>query len=159
MERSFETFALKFRSIKRNYRILYGEDPLVNLNISEERARFVCEQSLRNLRLRVVHMYVMHRFDRKRYLNFLLGHYTTVLIELTEVLRLTGVDVPRSFEDRVIAVEKGFGVDVSILRDLLNLEIRPKRLRERDIEHFHHGLFYLLDTIVHWVEDKWPMNS
>lgn len=158
MERSFETFAMKFRSIKRNYRLLYGEDALSNLEINEERARFLCEQALRNLRLRVVHLYVMHREDRKIYLKTLLGYYSTVLVELAEVLRLSGEEMPNSFEQRVIAIEKGFAVDVGVLHDLFQLKMKPRRLRDSDVEHFHHGLFYLLDTVVHWVEEKWPMS-
>lgn len=159
MERSFEAFSMKFRSIKRNYRVLYGEDPLARLKLNEQRLKFLCEQSIRNLRFRAVHTYVMQRSERRFYLDYLLNSYSTVLVELAEILRLSGQEVPRSFDERVGAIEKGFAVDVTILHDLRKLKMYPKRLRDQDVEYFHHGLFYLLDKVVHWVEEKWPMNS
>lgn len=158
MERSFETFAMKFRSIRRNYRVLVGEDPLAKLEISEERARFLCEQSLRNLRLRTVHTYVMHRQDRKRYLNYLLNVYSTIVIELSEVMRLNNEDVPNNFEQRVLLIEKVFQLDVSVLHNLLKLKLNIRRLHNRDVEYFHRGLFTLLDSAVIWVEERWTMN-
>jgi len=158
MERSFEAFAIKFRSIKRNYLVLYGEDPLKSLEISKDHARFLCEQAIRNLQLRMVHNYVILRRDRKKYLRSLLGYYSTIIVELTEVLRLSDEQVPRSFKDRLITIEAGFSVDVNILHDLLALELKPRRLRDQDIEHFHHGLFSLLEAVIQWIEIKWQMN-
>src|ERR1044071_1503435 len=43
LERSLRAFAIKFRSIRRNYRVLHGTDFLANWSVDEELVRFLCE--------------------------------------------------------------------------------------------------------------------
>jgi predicted nucleotidyltransferase len=58
LARSQQVFALKFHSIKRNYRVLHGVDVLVEFDPSLPLLRFLVEQSLRNLRLRLNHAFI-----------------------------------------------------------------------------------------------------
>jgi predicted nucleotidyltransferase len=71
LARSLQAFAVKFLSIKRNYRVLHGQDPFATLTVDEGLARFLCEQALRNLWLRSVRAYVVFGQDRTRYTRFL----------------------------------------------------------------------------------------
>src|SRR3984957_14030187 len=57
-ERSVRAFAPKFLSIRRNYRLLYGADPLKDVEVDQKLERFLCEQALRNLRLRLAHAFI-----------------------------------------------------------------------------------------------------
>lgn len=57
-ERSARAFAPKFASIRRHHRVLHGADPLTELKVDESLERFLCEQALRNLRLRLVYAFV-----------------------------------------------------------------------------------------------------
>ena len=43
--RSFRAFAIKFLSIRRDYRVLHGADPLQDLTIDPEHERFLCEKA------------------------------------------------------------------------------------------------------------------
>ena len=43
--RSARAFAAKFASIKRNYRVVYGADPLAAVEIEASLERFLCEQA------------------------------------------------------------------------------------------------------------------
>jgi predicted nucleotidyltransferase len=51
--RSVRAFAPKFESIRRHYRVIYGEDPLADIKTDARLDRFLCEQAIRNLRLRL----------------------------------------------------------------------------------------------------------
>lgn len=156
MERSFQSFAIKFRSIKRNYKLLHGTDPMESVSATDERLRFLSEQSLRNLRLRCVHSFIYHRKDRKRYLRYLLNVYTPLFTGITEVLRCDDIDIPRDYAERIPVIEKYFSLDVSILADLLRFKIQPDSFSSEDIKSIHNRLFTMLNEMVIWIEQKWP---
>lgn len=159
MERSFQTFPIKFRSIKRHYKLLCGDDPLAELVVQEERLRFACEQALRNLRLRCVHNYIFLRNQPKRYASFLLKIQTAVFTDISEVMRLEQVAVAADFADRIVPMETCFNVDASILRRLLDLKENPAGFNARDVMPVHRGLFKLLNQIVMWLEEKWQQPA
>jgi predicted nucleotidyltransferase len=156
MDRTFEAFALKFLSIKRNYRVLAGADPLVDLSIDEQTQRFECEQALRNLRLRAVRAYIFFGDDGARYTRFLLRVETPLFIYLSAALRLVGTELPKDFNTRISLFKTGFDTDVSLLTDLASLGARPRDLDKSETRRWHERLFRLLDHAVRWMEDRWP---
>src|ERR1700677_342048 len=69
-QRSAKAFAPKFASIRRNYRLLHGSDPFTGLEIDPQLERFLCEQAVRNLRLRMAYSFIT-RERHKSYGRFL----------------------------------------------------------------------------------------
>lgn len=156
LARSFQAFAIKFLSIRRNYRVLHGADPLAELSVDETLARFLCEQAVRNLRLRCVRSFVVFSRDRERYARFLSRITPAVFTGLSEALRRTGADVPRGYEERIPVFEKSFGADASVLRRLLEFRTSDARIPADVAPQVHPALFRLLDAAVRWMEAQWP---
>jgi predicted nucleotidyltransferase len=156
MERSFAAFPLKFRSIKRNYRVLHGVDVMEAFSVTERKLRFFCEQGVRNLCLRCVHTYIEHGNNRKRYLKYLLTVYTPVFTEISEILRLEDQDVPNDYAQRIPLIESYFSLDGAILGKLLEFKQTPKSFYATSPQAIHTGLFGLLNGVVQWLEARWP---
>ena len=156
LARSLQAFAIKFLSIRRNYRVLNGSDPFGSLEVDEALARFLCEQTVRNLRLRSVRAFVVLGSDRARYSKFLARLAPALFTDLAEALRRVGTEIPKSYEERIPLFEKVFGVDASVLRDLLKLRASDGTLSADDVRRVHDGLFRLLDAAVRWMEGQWP---
>ena len=156
LARSLQAFAIKFLSIRRNYRVLHGSDPFAALAVDETLARFLCEQAVRNLRLRSVRAFVVSGSDRVRYSKFLTRSTSALFTDLAEALRRVGTDVPRTYEERIPLIEKTFGADASVLRELLKLQASGGTLPAGDVRRVHDGLFRLLDAAVRWMEAQWP---
>jgi hypothetical protein len=151
LERSARAFAPKFASIKRNYRVLSGADPLAKLPADTNLDWFLCEQALRNFRLRMSFAFI----TRKRsddYGRFLQRSVTPLFIQVSEVLRLNGTPVPKEFEQRIGFIEKEFKIDGQILRDLLAFKARPQKLSEKESVEWHGRLFPVVDAVVRWIE-------
>lgn len=159
MERSFQAFAIKFRSISRNYRVLAGQDPFAGISVSQATLRFLCEQAIRNLRLRTVYAFIQFGRNPDRYRAFLLNITSQVIIDVAEVLRLSEVDVPSDYEQRIAAIEREFCVHAPVLPRLLQFKNAPHPLRPEEILQFHRGLFQLLDEVVRWMEERWPTTA
>jgi predicted nucleotidyltransferase len=155
MERSFAVFAIKFRSIKRNYNVLYGADPIKDFSVSDEKVRFLAEQALRNLRLRSVNTYIHHRHNTQRYTRFLLKTYTALFTYVGEILRLDHIEVPRDYEQRIPIISKYFNIDATALKELATIQANPSQITTRNIPAIYEHLFMFLNRIVVWMEDNW----
>jgi hypothetical protein len=154
--RSIQAFAVKFLSIRRNYRVLHGADPFADLILDESLAKFLCEQAVRNLRLRCVRAFVVLGHERFRYSAFLAKLSSALFTDLAEGLRRVGTEVPRPYEERIPVFEKTFGADASVLRDLLALKLSARTLAAGETKQVHSRLFKLLDAAVRWMEAQWP---
>jgi len=153
-ERSVRAFAPKFASIKRNYRVLQGADPLATMSVEAGLEKFLCEQAVRNMRLRLVYSFVT-RAQHKAYDRFVLRHITPLFVQCSEVLRLNGVSIPAAFEDRITLFEKEFAVDGRVWRDLLVLKQKPVRFSDVETVAWHERLFPVVDSVLVWIESHW----
>jgi hypothetical protein len=157
-ERSVRAFAPKFASIKRNYRVLHGADPLATMSVDAGLEKFLCEQAVRNLRLRLVYSFVT-RAQHKAYDRFVVRHITPVFVQCSEVLRLSRVSIPSAFESRIPILEKEFKIDGQVLRDLLALKKKPVRFSEAEAVAWHERLFPLVDAVIVWIESQWQIQQ
>ena len=157
-ERSVRAFAPKFASIKRNYRVLHGADPLAIMSVDAGLEKFLCEQAVRNLRLRLVYSFVT-RAQHKAYDRFVVRHITPLFVQSSEVLRLSGVNIPAAFEERIPVLEKEFSIAGQVLRDLLVLKKEPVRFSDADSVVWHERLFPVVDSVLVWIESHWQTQQ
>ena len=155
MERSLRAFAAKFANIRRQHKLLHGADLFVDLAFDPALERFLCEQAMRNLRLRLVYAFVT-RSSRKSYERFLISNVTPLFVQLSQVIRLNGGMLPKEFETRVATFEAQFKIDGSVLRELLGLKQKPRALDESEVVTWHSRAFPLVDAVVKWIEANWP---
>ena len=154
LPRTVKAFASKFVSIKRNYRVLHGTDPLASLAVDSAQERFLCEQALRNLHLRMTYAFVV-RARRNFYKRFLVRCVTPLFVQLSEVLRLEGMDLPKDFEPRIPLLEKHFKIKGDALRDLLALKSDPNHRSGEADEFWHEQTFPIVEAAVSWVNTNW----
>jgi predicted nucleotidyltransferase len=153
-DRSVRAFASKFASIRRNHRVLSGADPLAEVKLDPQLERFLCEQAVRNLRLRLVYSFVTRK-QHKSYDKFVSGSVTAMFVHFSEALRLDGVAIPTDFEARIPVLEREYKIDGQLLRDLLALKHAPRRFSDAEIIQLHERLFPLVDAVLGWIEERW----
>jgi len=154
-ERSVRAFASKFASIQRFYRVLHGADPLAGITITPELERFLCEQALRNLRLRVARAFITQQ-QHRRYGDFLARSVTPLFLRLSEILRLEGVTLPVKMHERIGPIGTHFGMDTATLTDLLALKAQPREFDDEESFAWHRRVFDVLNTAATWIENRWP---
>jgi hypothetical protein len=154
-ERSVRAFAPKFLSIQRNYRVLHGADPLKDVRVDPELERFLCEQALRNLRLRLAFAFIT-RSRNRGYPLFLARCVTPLFLRLSELLRLSGQEIPKEMEARIPLLAKVLGIDEALLRDLTAFKKNPQKLSDEEMVEWHERVFPAIDKALGWMEAKWP---
>ena len=153
-ERSVRAFAPKFASIQQHYRIIHGADPLAGITLDPKLEKFLCEQALRNLRLRMVFSFVT-RHKNKDYNHFLVRNVTPIFVQISEALRLQGIELPDDFSLQIPIIEKEFKLNGEVLRDLLLLKKSTKALSDAELVVWHERVFPVIDTMLVWMETNW----
>lgn len=153
-ERSLRAFSAKFSIIRQQFKVVHGADPFADFAVDPALERFLAEQAMRNLRLRLVHAFVT-RTQQKPYGRFLAAHITALFVQLSQAIRLNGGAVPKDFEGRIPIFEAQFKIDGEALRDLLVLKRKPHVLDETETAAWHGRVFPLVDTVVRWIELNW----
>jgi hypothetical protein len=155
LTRSARAFAAKFANIRRQYQVVHGADPLADISFDPALEKFLCEQAMRNLRLRLVYAFVT-RSEQKPYDRFLVGQATPLFVQLSQVIRLNGNSAPKEFEARIALFEAEFKIDGAVLRDLLALKRKPRSLSDEEVVNWHERAFPIVDAAVKWIEANWP---
>jgi hypothetical protein len=148
IDRSFRAFATKFDSIKRHYEVLHGADPLADYQPDPALARFLCEQAVRNLRLRSVQAFIHWRRDGKRYMSYLERTIPVIITDLSEVLRSEDIEVPKDFDQRLPIIAREFGVEAGGLKNLFDIAHQPRPISAGEIQKLHRFVFTMLDSAV-----------
>jgi hypothetical protein len=124
------------------------------LELDPAQERFLCEQALRNIQLRLTYAFVTHQ-RTKAYQRFMVRCVTPLFVRFSEVLRLEGVSVPTEFEARIALFEEHFRITGAVLRDVLSLKVTPDNAPKESDEWWHERLFPVVDTVVAWVQNRW----
>ena len=159
LERSFQAFAVKFRSIQRHYQLLHGADPFATFKTNDAVLRFLCEQSARSSRLRLIHAYVTMRDDSPRYQRYVLGIIPGLVTNLSDALRYMGAEVPVEFSKRIGVFQSTFNVDASVLDTLLKIRQAPRKMSAAELSSMHSQLHGLLNQAIAWMELQWPRQE
>jgi hypothetical protein len=154
IEKTFQHFAVKFLSIKRHHKLLSGIDILNELNITTKTERFLAEQALRNLRLKIVHGYIKEGASLN-YLKYIITIKNSLFINISEVARCEDIALPETYDKRIPVLKEQFQFDVSILNYLFELKNNYKNIDKKGVETFHRELFSLMDNIIHYIERNW----
>jgi hypothetical protein len=155
-DRSVRAFASKFASIQRNYRVLFGADPFRGLQIDAKLERFLCEQAMRNFRLRLVYAFVTRTRTKGGYERFLLHNISPLFAQLSQALRLNGISIPKEFPDRIPIFEREFQINGKVLEDLLEMKHERTKWVDPEAEAWHERLFPVIDSVLVWIESHWP---
>ncbi|MDX2108899.1 MAG: hypothetical protein SFY80_01525 [Verrucomicrobiota bacterium] len=154
LHRTARCFATKFASIKRNHRLLLGSDPFIGIENDPSIERLICEQALRNVRLRLSHAYSMQN-ARRPYDRFLQASISGIFIQLSDVLRLNGEVIPKDFADRILLFQKTFGSKAEVLKTLHSLREQPQQLDTPKSFELHAQTLAILDAALDIIETQW----
>ena len=82
-----------------------------------------------------------------------------MFVDLSEVLRLIGTDIPHDFAVRVPVLAEGFDADTSVLGDILALNASGGRLTAEEALAYHGRVYRLLSEVIGWMEVRWPTTN
>ncbi|MBC7185742.1 MAG: nucleotidyltransferase domain-containing protein [Calditrichaeota bacterium] len=118
---SLDSFPMEFLSLKQHHRVVFGQDPLQQLEIDRKLLRLQCEREVKGklLHLREAYLATEGRRDR---LAALVRRSLTAFVPLFEALLvLKDAEVPRSKKEVITAAVEAFGLDPAVFTQLLHV--------------------------------------
>jgi len=94
LEASADVFPIELCDIRQSRRVLFGEDPLANININQEHLRLQLERELRGKLLALREGYVVTGGRPKQVLRLIVSSLNGFLVLFRAALRLFQEDVP-----------------------------------------------------------------
>lgn len=136
---SLDVFPIEFWDIKNNHKVLWGEDVVGNVSISDANLRHQCEYELKGKLLHLRQMFLGSRQKPRAVREIMIGTISSIVTVSRHVLRLAGDNAPG---DRTAAIERlslRAGFDHAALGTVLALKHGNKEALRRDpIELFEH---------------------
>ena len=89
-QESFDIFPIEFLDMKEHHKILYGENPFVNMEISSSNLRHECEHELKSKYLKLCQEFMKTKGKQSEIKGLLINSISTFLVLFRNVLRLNG---------------------------------------------------------------------
>jgi len=152
MSDSLDVFPMEFLEWKERSIVLYGEDPLGNVIISDANLRISLEQNLRGKRLRLIQSYFEFDPRSKKFLPFLLSTLPNFVVVSRNILRLVGADVPMDAIGMIESLEKRTGVQAVSFKRLVQIKIQGIKLGEKETDMLFKHFLSEIDALIAFVD-------
>ena len=149
---SLDVFPIEFLDIIENHTLLYGRDVISGLNVEGRNLRFQCEQELKSKMINIKKRYIKAG-SRSDLEDLLFTTFTSTLHIMRNMLRLKGVRPPYLKDAVLDEYERYFGMDATLLREILWAKNKKMALTAKDIDALLAGFVSELE-LVSYAADK-----
>ncbi len=138
LEQSCDVFPIELLDIKENHKVLFGEDPLKDLEISKSHLRHQLEYELRSKVIKLREGYLMTRGADRQVLELLVASLSPLLVLFRAFLRLLkeSAEVPGTKRDAMEMLAKRISFNTEPFLQVERLkrgELRARDLNARDL--------------------------
>lgn len=146
---SCDVFPIKFSNMQQHYELLWGEDVLADLEISDKHLRLRCEQEVKNLLLRLRVMY-LHRASRPALMRETLVHAVqSFLPDMQASLFVATGMVPDQEADLLAEFGLQFEVDMAVIGDIRKLSRDDAELSSAQLSQTYDRFMSLVRATAH----------
>lgn len=133
IQSALDSFPIEFMTMKQNYRVVYGEDILAEIEIQPRHLRLQCEREMRGklLSLREGYLNTNGKSSMiKRLIKVTLPAFSSIFSAL---LFLKDEDVPELKRQIFIKTAEVFSLDSKVFENIFNLENKKPKLKKEQI--------------------------
>jgi predicted nucleotidyltransferase len=133
IESSLDSFPIEFLSMQQNYKVVFGDDVLANLEIPQNELRLECEEQVKGKLLHLREGFLASA-GKKRPLEELLSISVPSFISLFQALLLLKEET-RPIQKGEIFSKTGevYGFDQNVFDDILQVRNRTKKFSTEDL--------------------------
>jgi predicted nucleotidyltransferase len=127
MQTSLDSFPIEFLNIKRQYRLVFGEDVLRNLEISSPNLRLQLEREMKGKLLHLREGLLNQGFDREGLRNLLLSTIPIFAALFEAFLFLKNEKIPATKQEIFIEVARSANLNAGFIGSLFRLQKQESR--------------------------------
>lgn len=149
---SCDVYPIEYSDIKDRYRILYGENVVEFLEITNANLRLQCEHEVKNLLIKLRQTYLGNSNDNKVIETLIKTSSKSFFALFRAVLRLTETVVPFKNEDVIDKLAEKTNIDKDIFMQILEFRINSKAIAKNEFEAVIQKLINSTDLILKYVD-------
>jgi len=149
---SLDVFPVEFSDIADNRRVLAGEDPFANVNISLANLRLQLEHELKGKLLLFREEYLLTGGSPRTVAALLVRSSSAFSALYRGVLRLMNAPVPARRLEAVRALGTAIGFDGEIFAAIEELRVKGWRSRKRDLDALTEAYIEQVNTVIDFVD-------
>lgn len=145
IQASLDSFPIEFLNIKRNYRLVFGEEVLMNLEISPPNLRLQLERELKGKLLHLRQGLLNLGHDRDGLRNLLVSTISTFVALFEAFLFLKGEKIPATKQEIFSAVARAANLNGGFIENLF-------RLQQQESRRYREELWKLMEDYIAQIE-------
>ena len=149
---SCDVFPVKFHNIKEYHTLLYGEDVISSLVISDEHLRLRCEQELKNIMIRLRTLYLHRRQHPEQLMQTLLETATAFLNNVNACLLIKTGFVPEEDSDVLNEFGDEFCINIAVVRKILEFRSSPQIPPPAELKQIYNEFMSLIHATTQVVD-------
>ena len=150
---SADTYAMEYADIKENYKVLYGENLICNLEIKKEHLRLKCETETKNLLMKFRSHYLLYA-DRPQYLQkSFVPVVKTVNAIFKTVLRLKNIQTGGSAHENINKIAELYACDKDFYEKLLCYKEKYCKINKKETIELADKIIEQLDKLLNYVNN------
>ncbi len=150
---SLDSYPIEFLNIKRNYRMVYGEDVLTELTFDPRDLRLQCEREIKG-KLLLLREGFLETDGKKKKIRELIGSSITAFVSIfSGLLHLKGIEIPDTKREIVRTVAQEFSIDQGPFLKCMDIKSGEKDYSTDETRHIFKA--YLAEVRKLWeIVDK-----
>ncbi|MBI4209237.1 MAG: nucleotidyltransferase domain-containing protein [Deltaproteobacteria bacterium] len=154
LERSQDVFPIELLEMKEYHRVLYGEDPLKNLEIHTNNLRLELERELKSNSIKLRENFLLTADTPAQVQKLLIKVSNTFLILFRNALRLQGVSPLPSKKATPQSLSQRFSLDSEVFNYIERLKLGDKKSLKEDPEPWMERFMRLIESVIDIVDSR-----
>lgn len=150
-----DVFPIEFHQMEKARLVLYGEDPLANLKISDEFLRHQTEYELRSKLIQLRRLYIPASVSVERLENLMTESLVSFAALFRAVLLLYGIEAPLTKRDVVRATVKHLKINGEPFEKIFDIRDKTasNKLDEISANNLFSGYMEQVENVINAVDD------
>lgn len=133
IERALDVFPIEFIEMKERNILLYGEDLLKKITVTNDNVRRQCEMEIRAKVLGLRKMLFGEK-ELIKHQEYLFKSLTSTIVLLKQILRIKNIDIPNSRDEILEELEKISNKNLSGIKNLYVMRAKGEKITKNIIE-------------------------
>ncbi len=142
---STDVFPIKYHSIRESHIMIWGKNPMEELDINPVHIRLICEQELRQLSQKLDNFFL---YKEGKDLQPILCDTIYDFIETLRVAVLLKTDKLPAWNDAISSVGETFHLDTKVLEEIIKVRKGLIHLKKKELESLFDGFISFVDQMV-----------
>ncbi|MCX7991450.1 MAG: hypothetical protein N2999_05390 [Proteobacteria bacterium] len=133
IEQALDVFPIEFIEMKERNVLLYGEDILKDVKVTNDNIRKQCEMEIRAKVLGLRKMFFAEN-ELIKHQEYLFKSLTSTIVLLKQILRIKKVNIPETRDEILDELEKLYQKDLSGIKNLYTMRSKSVKITKNIIE-------------------------